>query len=340
MHRLARLFVPVTAALACGAAGAHHNTGAYFDTDTEFTIEGTVDEVQWRNPHVYFTITGTSDGETNTWRIEAGPTGIMRRLDWDKTTLQPGEAVTVVANPSRRENGRSGYLVSVAAPGKTYPPLRGEKAIEVLSVDEAEVAGTAADIAGTWTTLLDLEYVHKLYGDEPLPLTAKGLASKEAFDETTDAPALKCIPAPVPDMMTIPDIKLITVEDDRIRVRGEFYNTERIIYLDAAAAPTEPTLHGRSIGRWEDGTLVVESDLFSVHRQGITFDVESSPEKRVVERIRLNDDGKGLTYSFVLEDPEMLEEPFTGEFQYVYRPDIEYESLPCDLENSRQYLYD
>lgn len=41
-----------------------------------------------------------------------------------------------------------------------------------------------------------------------------------------------------------------------------------------------------------------------------------------------------------MADPVMLTEPLTDEFQYVYRPDIEYESLPCDLENSRRYLHD
>ena len=41
-----------------------------------------------------------------------------------------------------------------------------------------------------------------------------------------------------------------------------------------------------------------------------------------------------------MEDPEILTEALMGEFQWAYRPDVEYESLPCDLENSRQYLYD
>ena len=328
-------------ALAVSGTDAHHNTDAYFDTESEITIEGVVDTVQWRNPHVYFTITGTADGsDEDTWRIEAGPTGIMRRLDWDKNTLSAGDAVTVTANPSRREDKKSGYLVSVVSDSKTYPSLRGEEVIGQLAVDDTEITETATSIAGTWTTLFNGEYYGKVFGEEGLPLTERGKASRDSFDELTNAPALECIPSAAPGMMAIPDIKLIEVEDDRIRIRGEFYNAERVIYLDPGDAPTDRTLHGRSVGRWEDDTLVVETDLFGPHRTGVTFAVESSPKKKVLETIRLNDDGKGLTYSFFMVDPEMLAEPLTGEFQWAYRPDIEYESLPCDLENSRQYLYD
>lgn len=303
-------------------------------------MQGIVDNVQWRNPHVYFTISGVSDsGEQAKWRIEAGPTGIMRRLDWDRDTLQAGDVIKVTANPSRREGARSGYLVSVEAPGKVYPSLRGDDAMARLA-EGGSTSATTSSIAGTWTTVGNFEFYGKIFDDEQLPLTEAGLASKESFDELTDAPGLDCIPNVAPGMMWIPDIKLIRIDGDEIRIRGEFANGERVIYLDPDAAPTGPTLHGRSVGRWEDDTLVVESDLFAHHRTGVVFSVASSPRKNVTETFRLNEDGKGLTYSFVMNDPVMLTEPISGEFQYVYRPDIEYESLPCDLDNSRQYLHD
>lgn len=323
-----------------GAALAHHNTGAYFDTEAEFVVEGTIEQVQWRNPHVYFTISGKSDtGEEASWKIEAGPTGIMRRLEWDKNTLQAGDAVTVTANPSRRDGVRSGYLVKVESPNKVYPSLRGDEVMVKLA-DAGSTEATANSIAGTWTTVANMEYFGSLFDEENLPLTEKGWASKQAFDETTNAPALDCIPTVAPGMMAIPDIKLVTVEDDAVRIRGEFYNSERVIYLDADKAPGEPTLHGRSIGRWEGNALLIETDMFAPHRTGTMFAVESSPQKKVTEKITLSEDGKSLMYSFSLSDPEMLTEPLAADIQWVYRPDLEYESLPCDLENSRQYLHD
>lgn len=321
-------------------AAAHHNTGAYFDTETEFTIEGVVGEVHWRNPHVYFTITETSDnGEENTWRIEAGPTGIMRRLGWTRDTLKSGDAVTVVTNPSRRADRKSGFLVSITAPGKTYPPLRGEPAFTTL-IEGGDNRAAASDIGGVWVTLLNKDYYDRMEDTDSLPLTEKGRASLESYDETRDAPFLDCIPYVTPIAMTIPDIKLVTVESDRIRIRGEFHNEERVIYLDPEQAPTEATVQGRSIGRWDDGVLVIESDLFAAHRTGNVFGVESSPQKRVTETVSLGDDGTTLNYSFTLEDPQILSEPISADIVWNFRPDLDYESLPCDLENSRQYLHD
>lgn len=89
MHCFARTIAFALFVCAGGDALAHHSTGAYFDTEVEFTIDGTIDEVQWRNPHVYFTITGTSDnGEESSWKIEAGPTGITRRAGAGKTRTE------------------------------------------------------------------------------------------------------------------------------------------------------------------------------------------------------------------------------------------------------------
>ena len=136
MQSILRVFAFIAFVLAGGTAFSHHNTGAYFDTDAEFVIDGVIDEVMWRNPHVYFTITGTSDsGETDTWRIEAGPTGIMRRFDWNRDTLQAGDPVTVTANPSRREGQKTGYLKSVVSTSKSYPAIRGEEQIGKLAVN-------------------------------------------------------------------------------------------------------------------------------------------------------------------------------------------------------------
>jgi len=337
-----RIVALVVLVLFGGAVLAHHNTGAYFDTEVEFVIDGVIDEVQWRNPHVYFTIAGTSDsGEESTWKIEAGPTGIMRRLEWNKNTLQSGDAITVTANPSRRDGVRSGYLVNVVSPDREYPPLRGKPVLAKLAENELEAEEAAPSIDGVWITLFNGEYFGKLFGDDAvLPLTEKGQASKDSFDETKDSPALECIPAVAPAMMTTPDIKLITVTDVEIRIRAEFDNAERVIRINPDAKADGASLHGHSIGRWEDGVLKIETDNFGPHRTGVMSGVESSPGKTLVETFSLNEDGKSLAYSFVMEDPEMLTEPLTGEFQWAYRPDIEYESLPCDLENSRQYLED
>jgi hypothetical protein len=65
----------------------------------------------------------------------------------------------------------------------------------------------------------------------------------------------------------------------------------------------------------------------------------SGSDKHLVERLELNAERTHLTYSFELEDPEYLDKPIkVGGMQWVYRPDLEFEELPCDLDNARRFV--
>ena len=84
---------------------------------------------------------------------------------------------------------------------------------------------------------------------------------------------------------------------------------------------------GDSTGHWEGDTLVVETVNFNdktwVDRQGIPH----SEELRVLERIRLDDDGN-LRIDITIEDPVAFTEPWTGERRY--RPvDWDIEEFAC-----------
>ncbi len=94
---------------------------------------------------------------------------------------------------------------------------------------------------------------------------------------------------------------------------------------------------GHSIGRWDGGTLVVDTARFTPHRLGNGAGLPSGAGKHLVERFALNAEG-GLTYSFELEDPEYLKERVTGTSQWLYRPDVEYVATPCDRDNARRFL--
>jgi hypothetical protein len=56
------------------------------------------------------------------------------------------------------------------------------------------------------------------------------------------------------------------------------------------------------------------------------------------ERFTLADDGTGIAYSFVLEDPDTLTEPISGGSRWEYRPDLEPGDVACDLESAGRYL--
>jgi hypothetical protein len=97
-----------------------HHSGAMFDRSKETKISGTVVEFQWTNPHASFKVDVLgSDGKTLTWSIEMNGPNNLIRAGWKRTTIKPGDKVTVTVNPLR--DGRPGgwYQGIVLADGKT-----------------------------------------------------------------------------------------------------------------------------------------------------------------------------------------------------------------------------
>ena len=79
-------------------AGAHHSHPIFYDSCTSLTIEGEVESVQWKNPHVLIDLIA-NDGKA--YRAEWTSAGILER-----TSIEPpkaGDRVVVRGNPMRDE---------------------------------------------------------------------------------------------------------------------------------------------------------------------------------------------------------------------------------------------
>ena len=117
-----KLSVPLAALvlLVFSAPAWVHHSGAMFDRTRETKITGTVTEFQWTNPHASFKVDvlGT-DGKAATWSIEMNGPNNLIRAGWKRTTIKPGDKVTVTINPLR--DGRPGgwYLGITLADGRT-----------------------------------------------------------------------------------------------------------------------------------------------------------------------------------------------------------------------------
>ena len=113
----------ILAAVMIGPAGiaqAHHSF-AMFDLTHTVTLTGTVKEWEWTNPHSWLELTVAKPGGSLTqYSFESRSIYLLMRAHVHRTTLQPGQIVTVVYNPLRDgENG--GSLVS--ATGQDGTPL-------------------------------------------------------------------------------------------------------------------------------------------------------------------------------------------------------------------------
>ena len=101
------------ALLAAGPATAHHSFGM-FDPTKELTLEATVVEYRWKNPHSHIVIDvpkGAKDpATTGSWDIEAASIAIMTRQGWNKSSFKAGDKITVVIHPLR-SGEKGGSLV-------------------------------------------------------------------------------------------------------------------------------------------------------------------------------------------------------------------------------------
>ena len=94
--RFIRLTVVVMALAAGAAAYAHHSFAAEFLEDQTRTIEGTVTEVWFKNPHVRYYIDITNDdGEPESWDVRGSSPTILVRRGWTPKTIQEGDRITV-----------------------------------------------------------------------------------------------------------------------------------------------------------------------------------------------------------------------------------------------------
>jgi hypothetical protein len=106
---------------------AHHGASEY-DMTKIVTLSGTVKELQFVNPHSLLTITVKDDGgKTSEWQGELPSPNLLSRRGWSRSTLKPGDQVTVIGSPAK--NGEKGMQVKKLVfpdghelPGTVLPP--------------------------------------------------------------------------------------------------------------------------------------------------------------------------------------------------------------------------
>ena len=107
--------------LAIMPVNAHHS-GLMYDREKDVTLEGTVKEWQWTNPHVYLQVmVSDSKGVSVEWSIEGGALVNMKRAGWERTAFKFGDKVSVLFHPLK-SGAPGGTVIDVTnkTTGKTY----------------------------------------------------------------------------------------------------------------------------------------------------------------------------------------------------------------------------
>ena len=114
----ARAVLTVAALIVTGSAVAHHSF-AMFDRDKEVTLNGTVREFQWTNPHAFIELdVADSGGKVEKWSVEMNSPNNLTRQGWKSSMLKTGDKVSVTLNPLR-DGKKGGLFVAITlADGK------------------------------------------------------------------------------------------------------------------------------------------------------------------------------------------------------------------------------
>ncbi len=81
-----------------GSAYAHH-ASAGIDRSSTVTVDGTVKTFKWANPHSWIEMEVVTDaGETLLWNLEVFPPSYLIRAGWTRSTVSPGDQITVTLN--------------------------------------------------------------------------------------------------------------------------------------------------------------------------------------------------------------------------------------------------
>lgn len=90
------------------AGMAHHSFQATYDMDTVIEIEGTLVQLNFRNPHSSVMVMAPDEsGRMQRWGIEWGGASLLMRQGLERDSFRVGDEVVVTGQPSRnREDHR------------------------------------------------------------------------------------------------------------------------------------------------------------------------------------------------------------------------------------------
>ena len=293
-------------------ASAHHSVAGYSDDIVE--AEGELVTLEWRNPHVRFTLkTETANGEAQMWSLHGNSVYNMQREGITAELFSIGQRVRVAARQSSRDDLDFLATNILFADGREVL-LWGDQprwSNQILGGrDLLAERGRTGDVPG--------EGIFRVWSVPRgparrvvthFPFQESAIAAREAWD-MFDNFATRCEPEGMPRIMLNPHPFEFIDRGDQITLRTELYDTVRTIHMDRSGPPVnEPASHlGYSVGVWEDGTLVVKTSRVNWP----FFDTIGTPQSEqveILERFSVNDDQSRLDFHITVTDPQTFTEP-------------------------------
>jgi hypothetical protein len=314
----------------CSTTALAHHGNSEFDLGTEVRYEGTIVEHLWKNPHVLTKLaTHAADGEAITLEIEGASPSVLRVGGFTAASLAPGEQVTAVVSPSRRYPKQSAYGYELIKADGTVIPYVSAR------LRRPQTSQAAMSIFGTWVSTAD-SFTRMTRSLGSWPLNDKGREIRDRFTPVASGQA-RCVPVAAPMLMTYPVVAVFEQAGDHVSIKTEWLGAERTVYTDGRAHPdaTQRFQQGHSTGHWEGEVFVVDTRNFTDQETG---GIPSGSSRHLIERFTLAQDGKSISYDYILQDNEFLAGEVEGHAELSYRPDLQLTGEECDAELAQRFF--
>ena len=98
---------------------AHHAFAAEFDANKMITVKGTVNKVEWTNPHMWIYVDMKDEaGAVVRWQCEGGSPNTLTRQGWTRDSLKPGDQVVIEGYRAKNGSNTCNSRVVTTADGK------------------------------------------------------------------------------------------------------------------------------------------------------------------------------------------------------------------------------
>ena len=165
-------------------------------------------------------------------------------------------------------------------------------------------------------------------------LTPLGRQVRAANQPENDPKFLNCQPYGFVREVTNPLPMQISRDGEHLLVRYEEWSLLRPIYMDGRPQPTHrtPSLLGHSVGRVENGALIVETTRMTPDLLSDETQVGHSGELTAVERYTVRQNPHRLELTLTLTDPVTFTKPVVMTKTWLYTPGVELVQDTCSQQ--------
>ncbi len=323
--------------LTTNVASAHHSFTASF-TDEQIEREGIVERYIFKNPHVLLYISVIDDaGEATQWMVEGMAATSLRSAGWSNETIPIGTHVRI--------NGRAGRnnkpMISMGSIETLDPetrvvleslPIRRidedpDPEREILSIPPL-LADGRPNLTGAWGRSSGGPGFRN---HRAPPFNEIGEALQAEWDAIND-PQVACEdPGLVRQAGFTPHPVRIEQYDDHVVISYEEYGGVRTIYFDDRDSGDEFVALGRSVARYVDEKLIIESSHMPGNASGAPGNRLSDQTTTVETYRRLDDPTQGpmVEMEMIINDPGHLYEPWEMVWKKLYTENYEFIAVEC-----------